>query len=166
MDTEQFWQVIDPCRLKSGPNLEARITALHDALSDLPPNELESFQAHYDEQIRRSHRWDLWGAAEIMHREWGCSDDGFRYFRDWLISEGRKIFENALANPDSLADLDPGELPELEPFGYVATKLYRDKTSGELNRDFSTELEPPAGEQWDEDDLGRLFPRLTAKYSR
>jgi Protein of unknown function (DUF4240) len=34
-----------------------------------------------------------------------ASDDGFDYFRGWLISQGRKIFEAALENPDSLADV-------------------------------------------------------------
>src|SRR5262249_30250499 len=132
-------------------------------LSGLPATELESFQRHYDEQIRRSYHWDLWGAAFVMNG--GCSDDGFRYFRDWLVSEGRATFEAALGNPESLAGMDRVDVAELELFGYVALELFGEKGAGELDRDFSTEAAEPAGEAWEEADLGRLFPRLTAKYS-
>ena len=36
-----------------------------------------------------SYRWDLWGAAYLANG--GCSDDGFDYFRGWLIGQGRKV---------------------------------------------------------------------------
>jgi hypothetical protein len=32
-----------------------------------------------------------------------CSDDSFENFRCWLVSMGRDVYENALANPDSLS---------------------------------------------------------------
>ncbi|WP_217498085.1 MULTISPECIES: DUF4240 domain-containing protein [Sphingomonas] len=35
----------------------------------------------------RSYRWDLWRAAKVA--KGGVSDDGFEYFRTWLISRGR-----------------------------------------------------------------------------
>ncbi|MCI0429839.1 MAG: DUF4240 domain-containing protein [Rhodospirillales bacterium] len=163
MDVDRFWQIVDASRARAGSDTDARVEALRTALSGLPATELESFQAHYDEQVRRSYRWDLWGAAFVMNG--GCSDDGFRYFRDWLISEGRQTFERALANPESLADLDRVELAELESYGYVALELYGEKTSDELDRDFSTEGAEPAGRPWKEEEVDRLFPRLSAKYS-
>jgi Protein of unknown function (DUF4240) len=46
---------------------------------------------------------NLWGTAFLMNG--GASDDGFDYFRGWLISQGRKVFEAALENPDSLSDV-------------------------------------------------------------
>lgn len=163
VDVDRFWQIVDASRLRAGSDADARVEALRIALSSLPAAELESFQRHYDEHIQRSYRWDLWGAAFVMNG--GCSDDGFRYFRDWLISEGRKTFEKALANPESLADLDRVELAELESYGYVALELYEEKALSELERDFSTEGAEPAGEPWTEQDVDRLFPRLAAKYS-
>src|SRR5207249_5020548 len=40
----------------------------------------------------------------------GCSDDGFEYFRGWVILRGRKAYEAAMKNPDSLAGVvDPDE---------------------------------------------------------
>ena len=35
----------------------------------------------------------------------GCSDDGFDYFRGWLIARGRQAFDQAVADPDALANL-------------------------------------------------------------
>ena len=163
MDVDRFWQVVEASRLQAGLDTDARVESLRIVLSGLPAAELESFQRHYDEQIRRSYRWDLWGAAFVMNG--GCSDDGFRYFRDWLISEGRETFEKALANPESLADLDRVELAELESYGYVALELYGKKASGGLDRDLSTEGAEPTGQPWKEEDVDRLFPRLAAKYS-
>ncbi len=34
----------------------------------------------------------------------GCSDDGFEYFRGWLIGQGGAYFEAALKDPERAAD--------------------------------------------------------------
>lgn len=44
-----------------------------------------------------------WQAAYLING--GCSDDGFEYFRGWLLTQGREVFERAVALPDTLADL-------------------------------------------------------------
>ena len=163
MHIDQFWQFIDTAKAKAGPGTEARVDALRSVLGDLGPSDLQSFQNHYDQQIRASYRWDLWAAAYIING--GCSDDGFRYFRDWLISEGRTVFEKALKDPDSLADLPHIDPAELESFGYVVLDLYEEKGMGKLGRDFAREDGDPAGETWEEDAVGDLLPRLDAKYA-
>jgi hypothetical protein len=145
-------------------DLDARIDALRTELSRLSPAELQQFQNHYDARIAESYRWDLWGAAYVMNG--GCSDDGFRYFRDWLISEGRDVFEAALREPESLADVPKVELAENELYGYVALELYEESGAGTLDRDFSTEIAAPSGEQWNEDTVHLLYPRLSKKYGR
>lgn len=163
MHLDQFWQFIDAAKTKAGPDTEARVDALQSVLSGLSPADLQAFQDHYDQQIRASYRWDLWAAAYIING--GCSDDGFRYFRDWLISEGRSVFESALKSPDSLADLPHIDPAELESFGYVALDLHEEKGAGAMKRDPSGEGGDPAGEPWDEDAVGALLPRLDAKYA-
>ena len=162
MNKDEFWQLIDKAKGRAGSDLDARVEALRDALRQCTPAELQGFQNEYDRKIGESYRWDLWGAAYIING--GCSDDGFRYFRDWLISEGRGIYEKALQEPDSLADLPRVEFAELEGFGYVASQLYKESGAGELDRDFSTEGAEPAGQSWAEEDVGEMFPRLNAKY--
>ena len=163
MTIDEFWQFVDAAKDAAGSDPDARVGALQSVLGNLNADELQSFQNHYDQQIRVSYRWDLWAAAYIM--KGGCSDDGFRYFRDWLISEGRSVFERALKDPDSLADLPHVDPAELESFNYVALKLHEQMGAGELERDFSTEGAEPAGEPWEEENVGSLLPRLDAKYA-
>lgn len=162
MDVDAFWTIVDGVHARAGNNLDARIKLLQTELAKSSLDEIQAFQRHYDRQIVASYRWDLWGAAYVMNG--GCSDDGFRYFRDWLISEGRKTFESAMKSPDSLADVPKVELAENELFGYVALHAYEAKGGGELDRDMSTEAADPQGKSWDEADLPGLFPRLSKKY--
>lgn len=159
MTEDEFWGIIDQARRDGGD----RIRALAKHLAKRSRTDLEAFQRHYDEALVRAYRWDLWGAAYLMNG--GCSDDSFRYFRDWLISEGRDVFARALRDPDSLAQLPKAEYFELEEFGYVALEAYQSQGGGELERDFSTEGAEPEGEEWTEADLPALFPRLAAKYT-
>ena len=162
MDETEFWRIIDDVHRRAGDDLQARIDCLEGELRQRDQDAIQEFQRQYDRQIVASYRWDLWGAAHLMNG--GCSDDGFRYFRDWLISEGRKTFESALHSPDSLADLPKVELAENELFGYVALHAFEDKGGGELDRDMSTEGADPKGTAWEEEDLPGLFPRLASKY--
>jgi hypothetical protein len=162
MQLDQFWQFVEMAKAKADGDTEARVDALRSVLSGLSPAELQSFQNHYDRLIAMAYRWDLWAAAYIING--GCSDDGFRYFRDWLISEGRSTFENALKDPDSLADLPHVDPAELESFGYVVSELYEQKGGGKLAF-VSTESPEPAGTPWEEDEVGSLLPRLDEKYA-
>ena len=163
MQLDQFWQFVDAAKVQAGDDTEARVDALRDVLGGLGAAELQSFQTHYDRLISASYRWDLWAAAYIING--GCSDDGFRYFRDWLISEGRLVFEAALKDPDSLADLPHIDPAELESFGYVALDLHDEKKLGTMRRAFTGDSGDPAGEPWNEEMVGELLPRLDAKYA-
>lgn len=48
--------------------------------------------------------------------------------------------------------------------GYVALELFEKKGGRELERDLSTEIAMPAGDEWAEDDLPHRFPSLAKKY--
>lgn len=63
---------------------------------------LDYDRIHY-ELMAESYRWELWGAAYLING--GCSDDGFDYFRGWLLGQGRATWQAALADPDSLASV-------------------------------------------------------------
>ena len=163
MNDDEFWQLIDTAKEKAGDNTDTRVEALERLLAGLSPAELQSFQSHYDRQIATAYRWDLWAAAYIING--GCSDDGFRYFRDWLISEGGSVFEKALKDPDSLADLPHVDPAELESFGYVALDLHEENGAGRMPRGAVMEEGEPAGEPWNEGTVGALLPRLDAEYA-
>jgi hypothetical protein len=162
MDDDRFWAFIGAARDAAGDDVEDRVAGLEQVLLNHPPDEVLAFQNKYDELLARAFRWDLWGAAFLMNG--GCSDDGFRYFRDWLISEGEAVYEAALAEPDSLADVAQDEEFELESFGYVAAEVYEQMTDTPMASGKLEEPAEPAGKPWNEDDLAALFPRLGRRY--
>jgi hypothetical protein len=51
----------------------------------------------------RAYRADLWEAVSLA--ACGCTDDGFREFKGWLIAQGKTIYETVLYDPDNLADI-------------------------------------------------------------
>ncbi len=158
MDLKSFWQIIDAT---VSDDQDAQLTALTEALGKLAPEDIAAFQRIYDENLDRAFRWDLWGAAYTLND--GCSDDGFDYFCDWLISRGQAVFEAALTDPESLAGsvLVAGEDfdTEFENLRYIAGEVYEDKTGNEMARAPSRVAEP-AGEPFDEATVHERFPRL------
>jgi hypothetical protein len=162
MNEQKFWQLIDAVKKEAGANFESRPAVLQKHLLSLEPKGIQSFQQRYEALLLEANSWSLWGAAYLMNG--GCSDDGFKYFRDWLISEGQKTFKEAVANPDSLASVARRDYFELESFGYAALKAYAAKGAGELERDFKVEYAVTEGSEWAESDLPQLFPALAAKY--
>ena len=53
-----------------------------------------------------AYKYGLWSAVRLMGH---ATDDGFTDFRAWLISQGKEAYFAALKEPDTLADLDPGD---------------------------------------------------------
>ena len=94
------------------------------------------------------------------------SDDSFDYFCDWLISRGRDVFERALADPESLADVPEAADGEVEAEGLrcAVQEAYEATHGDELSISGSDHGPKPAGEPWDEDAVDELFPRLAAKF--
>jgi hypothetical protein len=164
MTNDEFWKLLEGL-----PKGEGAEEALAERLNKLEPEEIVSFQAHFDAEHARAYNWLLWAAAYII--DGGCSDDGFIDFRYGLISRGRPIFEAALADPDSLVavaseDDDEGFIPN-ESFGYVASEVYEEKTGNELPRSETPQPSDPAGEEWDFDDedlCAQKLPKLWEKF--
>lgn len=114
MRTDTFWDVVEAARAQvTDPVREPErvAEALVEQLVTLPADEIVAFQLVLDELLRASYRWDLWAAAFLVNG--GCSDDGFDYFRGWLVAQGRTVWEAALADPDSLAELVTAGRPEI-----------------------------------------------------
>jgi hypothetical protein len=164
MTEDEFWKLIENSRKESG-ECEAQAAALAWLLSAQSAQAIQSFDEIFAAKRAEAYRWDLWGAAYLING--GCSDDGFEYFRCWLIGQGRDVFENALKNPDSLANMLSGDEDgvECENLLYVADQAYEDLIGDPLPpRTYSGPLEPQ-GSEWDEDDLTEMFPQLAVKFS-
>ncbi len=170
MDTATFWRLIEAAKAASGDDCERQAQRVEQHLVTLSPEEIQSFDRILWEQMRVSYDNDLWAAAYIING--GCSDDGFDYFRGWLIAQGEAVFHNALQNPDTLSDYVTPEGADSD--GYecgdmlgVAWHAYKDCTSQEMPRGEPMHL-TLTGESWEEDELpekyARRFPKLWAKF--
>ncbi len=82
-----------------------------------------------------------------------------------LNLEGKSIYEAALKDPDSLAELEDIEGAELEEYGYAIDEAYEELTDEEMpiNEGISWPDEP-IGSEWQEENLGSMFPKLAAQY--
>ncbi|HEY6815918.1 MAG TPA: DUF4240 domain-containing protein [Croceibacterium sp.] len=169
--TDRFWKIIERTRSPDGDQ-ERQMAALAAELSAMPPDEIEAFGAVFDRLLIESYSWDLWGAAHVIMG--GASDDSFDYFRVWLISRGRSVFEAARANPDELAALIPAgfdEAAEFELLAYVAADAWAEKTGDDPTNmprpAYPTYPDEPMGEPFDESsgDLAERYPRLWARFS-
>lgn len=137
MDRSAFWQFIERTKEESHGDQEEQMALLSEQLVPLPLEELQSFDQIINELLCESYRPLLWAAAYLING--GCSDDGFEYFRGWLITQGASVFSQALNNPDTLADVvssDQGkpialdfECEEILP---LALSIYREKTGEQM----------------------------------
>ena len=163
----EFWKLIDDSRHEAGGDVSAHLGTFHSALDELEMNELVSFAHWFDDYYNTANTWGLWDAAYLIGG--GCSDDGFLDFKGWLISQGEKVFEAAVANPESLAKVvKVGQWCRAEGFNYAAQSLW-EKKSGKSADQF-----PPSplasgnhdirGEQCEEGKLVKRYPKLARKF--
>ena len=171
MDSKAYWKLIDRTRNASDGDLEAQEEALLDAVEALDPKEIIAFELHTKELLNGSFSARLWGAAYLING--GASNDGFDYFRGWLIGQGQRVYEAALANPDSLADvegIDAGDL-EFEGMWNLARQAYENKTGEPMADDVGakpmTALSDVLATRLDFDDADAMraaYPRLAAMF--
>ncbi len=129
---------------------------------------------HVERLLHEAYREELWGAAYLIN--WGCSDDGFHDFCLGLIERGRRVFEGAVADPDSLADALPPDHFVIGEFLASRALVAWMEHTGQSEDDFYatlSRLEGPRGvlelkgEGWDFDDdaeMRRRLPRLSQMY--
>ncbi|RYG60494.1 DUF4240 domain-containing protein [bacterium] len=162
MDREQFWQLIEKSQNKRG-DCDAQAAKLTKLLVKLDADEIIDFDRIFAELSAQSYRHDLWAVAYIVNG--GCSDDGFEYFRWWLIAQGRAYFDAAMLSPESAADkVEPGEEVECESVKYAIAEAYEEKT-GQSLPDLTVQYPAePLGQSWSEEDLEKLYPALCQKF--
>ena len=176
MDEEQFWAIVQTAVDEAGNDEDEYLEVVKRELSKLSLKEMIGFRLRTDKLLYDSYTSEMWCAGYLMNG--GCSDDGFEYFRLWVISRGRKVYEAAMANPDNLIDYidDDAEMDffEFELFWYVALEAFEEAVVAELyeyidDEDFKTcEGNYPNFEfNWEEDEpesMQKLCPRLFEKF--
>ena len=173
MDDDIFWQVIESCKSDSE---EETLNNIRRSLNQYSAVDIIGFQLRFRTLIAESYHSDLWCACYIING--GCSDDGFEYFRYWLLSQGQTVFENAIENPDNLATIVKNRLInsyELEPIAYLPNEIFELKT-GKAIYDYIDEdafydqlkLNSNIEFSWKEDDpesMKAICPKLYNKFN-
>jgi len=162
MELKMFWRHIASVKHSASCDCMEQVDMLARRLANQPTHDIIAFDRRLDELRAQAYRWNLWSAASLINGE--CSDDGFEYFRGWLILQGEIVFSRALEDPDSLTTvITPGELAECESLLYVAKEAYVEKTGEEMPQPpFTHSIGPkePSGELWTSENLPNHLPRL------
>jgi len=164
MTTDAFWKIIETAR-QDDPDPDAVAAAVSTTLEGYSLDEILEFDRELSQRWVESYRWDLWAVAYIVNG--GCSDDGFAYFRGWLVAKGRKYYETALADPVRAADEAEGDAEECEDMLSAAAVAYKAKTGNYPAHPKTGVTFPkePAGKPWDEDELEELYPSLWERFT-
>ncbi|MBO4164591.1 DUF4240 domain-containing protein [Micromonospora antibiotica] len=172
MRTDDFWQLIDQARAGGGGEAGAVAARTVALLAERTPQDIVGYAHHQQRVLAASYRVDLWGAAYLING--GCSDDGFEYFRGWLMTQGRAVFAAAVTAPDSLAEVPrvrsaalSGEEFECEDMLAVPWDAYRKATATDLPAERDRVPVPDLNDFWDFDDeqeARRRLPKLAALF--
>jgi len=139
-------------------------------LKKLPPKDIAYFQFWFDEKIDALYTWDLWGAMRLLTGS--ESDNRFSFFRAWLVCMGKEVYEAALADPDTLADVIDPRREQDYTSGFCSPELNAWNELGLTTKDFDevydtfgTRRRPQiTGEEWPSDItstmLRQRYPRL------
>ncbi|MDX3524851.1 MULTISPECIES: DUF4240 domain-containing protein [Streptomyces] len=176
MNKQQFWELIAAARDRAIAPHESEAVAREatSLLADRPVEEIVAAEQVLWDLMAESYTNPLWAAAYTANG--GCSDDGFDYFRGWLIAQGREVFERAVADPDALAELpivqasaaDGIDLEGEDMLG-IAWNAHIMATGDQLPADSPTIRYPQLDPAWafnfdDSDEMTRRLPRLAALY--
>ena len=172
MDIRQFWDIIEISRKKNLQRNE-QINFLETSLTKLSEKEIAGFRLQTDKLLFDSYTSELWCAAYVING--GCSDDGFQYFRCWLISMGEKAYTESINKPDNLieyASVNDYE-NEFEEFCHVAYNAFYSKTKKDLYEAIDTGFHysenkyQPIKFTWEEDKpetMKKICPELFKKF--
>src|SRR5258708_3250267 len=86
LDESRFWAIIEAGRRRARADPEYQLAAVRKQLLKVLAEEVRDFHRLFNRKLADAYTWDLWGAGYLING--GCSDDGFHYFRAWLISRG------------------------------------------------------------------------------
>ena len=132
LDEDLYWKIID-ASLQNSTNQDEQEQFLISEISKLTPTQMVGFRLRTDKLLYDTYTSEMWCASYLMNG--GSSDDGFEYFRNWVISRGKDVYYKAKENPDTLIsqkDFAEEDLYEFELFWYVALEAFEKNTGKEL----------------------------------
>lgn len=187
MNKEDFWQTIESVN-RSVPdgNHEMVVKQMCEELLRYSPQDILDWHLILREYKNAAYRNDLWAACTALGAH--SSDDGFIDFRTWLISQGKKVYMDAMRDPDTLAaNPHTGKEMNFEAFSSCAIDAYckklnltgrdrfmkpyndldKHKLSDQLVKDIQSEIpqHPDAPSIYLPRDYSVQFPRIWERMS-
>jgi len=163
MDEAQFWEIIRRVDSTTKGDMDEKCKLIIKEIARLDRPSALAFGELFDAMTDKAYSWELWGAAYAIHG--GCSDDTFSDFRVSLISRGIACFEKAIRDPDGLADEEIDDDSWFyEGYQYAVSAGVKAVIGKQVMRKTPGPTEP-SGEEWDEDKVNELYPRLSEKFS-
>lgn len=159
MTRDEFWQLVAQAIGKKGRNLERAENDLDQLLKSLEAKEIEEFVCHYVALQNEANTPSILEAAFIIG--FGDSDDGFLYFRRWMVFQGQTAFARILTNPDYLGNYDPQAEP-IEYWGseYDPSGAYEAVTGRELPVSDVAVYPEATADIYDPEILAQRYPTL------
>lgn len=174
MDDANFWVIMD--RVKGAGDEATHAHRLARELEALSNEQLVQFYVSYQAALDKSNLGDLWAAGVLLNGGHG-SDDGFEYFRNWLIAQGSSVYLLAISVPDTLATADVkfqdgSPTAEWESLGYIASNVFGSRAGASLDQvaeQFLNKSQPTKTSSFDwrdvsDETIAVRLPKLWAKY--
>ncbi len=173
MDSRLFWSIIAAVQHASAGaggsdnDNDAKYVRLVNRLAQESEASILFFTQRFHALREQAYRADLWDAAAFINGR--CCADHFDDFRAWLVTQGQRVYQNALRNPDTLAGVVTQQRTVLattyESFIFAPMDAYEHKTGEPFPCQLRYDaVEPvPFGEFRDPADYPAAFPRLAAR---
>lgn len=130
MNKDIFWNIIDLVNQET--DIEDRngiLKAVQKKLLDCSLQDIAEWNNYFYYYHELADTPNLATAAAVINN--GISDDGFIDFRNWLISQGKTVYMNALKKADSLAEIkisSEAYFTTFERYGYIGSYTYSVKS--------------------------------------
>ena len=92
LDENLYWQIVQESLNNSGTQ-DGQQEYLVKRLQNLNPKDIVGFRLRTDKLLYDTYNSEMWCAGYIING--GCSDDGFEYFRNWVVSRGKDVYYKA-----------------------------------------------------------------------
>ena len=132
INKDTFWELID--QAKKQPHDPS--DWLMAQLVSMGPEQARKFDTISRVYVDLAYQYGLWTAASVMEK-FGCTDDGFIDFREWLVAQGKEVYMAALKDPDTLADASSYQEQQFDFLPHIGSCAYEELTGRDVYQDFN-----------------------------
>ena len=161
MDDETFWRIIEDSMGSGSEAIKAK-------LCSLSRDDILEFHHTLTRMVAAACTFPLLAANFAI--ESYVSDEGFREFRAWLVSQGRGKYYSALKDPESIADwLEKDAVDEIDGAAMLlsAEDAYTEKYGDmKVFETAASEPDPDIIQDWPDDkkEYRKRWPKLVDKF--